>query len=294
MTNPTRRDFLAAAALATSGGLHPPLARAADEIARFKLGLVTYNVPKDWDLPTLLQVCKEVGIAAVECRTTHKHGVEPTLSPDQRKDVKKQFADSGVVFWGCGSVSEFHSPDPAVVKKNVEECKQFVQLVRDLGGKGVKVRPNGVPKDADPQKTFEQIGKALAECGKAAADAGVEIWVEVHGGVTQVPKNMRAIMDACGHPAVGVCWNSNPPDVEDGSVKASFELLKPFIKSCHINDLENDARGRYPYRELFKLLRGAGYDRYTLCEVGTAYPDVAKGTEFLRKYRELWEKLVQG
>jgi sugar phosphate isomerase/epimerase len=280
MSTPSRRDFLAATAVLPVA-LQSRLLVAADTAAKFKLGVVTYKV------------CQEVGVAAVECCTTHKHGVEPTLTAAQRADVKKQFADSGVVFWGCGSTCEFHAADPAVVKKNVEECKAFVGLVKDLGGKGVKVRPNGVPKDADPQKTFEQIGKALAECGKAAADAGVEIWVEVHGAVTQIPKNMKSIMDACGHPAVGVCWNSNAADVENRSVKAAFELLKPWIKSCHINDLENDEKGTYPYRELFGLLRGIGYDRYTLCEVGKAYP-VAEGTEYLRKYRATWDKLVKG
>ena len=292
MTTLSRREFLAASAAAASA---PVLATAADDAAKFKLGLVTYNVPKDWDLPTILTVCKEVGIAAVECRTTHKHKVEPNLTADERRDVKKQFADAGVVFWGCGTECEFHSPDPAVVKKRIEECKQFVGLVRDIGGTGVKVRPNGVPKGADEQKTFEQIGKALAECGRAAADAGVEIWVEVHGGVTQIPKNMRAIMDACGHKAVGVTWNSNPPDLDPAtkSVKASFELLKPWIRSCHINDLEKDATGAYPYRELFALLRGTGYDRYTLIEVGKAY-GVAEGKEFLKRYKQLWEKLVSG
>jgi sugar phosphate isomerase/epimerase len=287
----SRREFLAASAVAAvSAG--SAVAKAA-EAAKFKLGLVTYNVPKDWDLPTILKVCKEVGIAAVECRTTHAHKVEPNLTADQRKDVKKQFADAGVVFWGCGSACEYHSADPAVVKKNIEETKQFIGLAKDLGGRGVKVRPNGVPKGADEQKTFEQIGKALAECGKAAADAGVEIWVEVHGPVTQLPKNMKAIMEACGHKSVGVCWNSNPPDVENKSVKGSFELLKPWIRSCHINDLEKDASGAYPYRELFALLRGAGYDRYTLIEVGKAYP-VAEGTAFLKQYKELWEKLATG
>jgi len=30
---------------------------------------------------------------------------------------------------------------------------------------------------------------------------------------------------------VGVCWNSNPTDVVDGSVKASFELLRPWIRN---------------------------------------------------------------
>src|SRR4051812_43643884 len=125
-----RRRFLAAAAAAVStGGLS--WAQSSKPL-KFKLGLVTYNVAKDWDLPTILKVCKEVGIAAVECRTTHKHGVEPSLTAEQRKEVKKQFADSGVVFWGCGSTCEFHSPDSAVVKKNIEDCKRFCELVKDI------------------------------------------------------------------------------------------------------------------------------------------------------------------
>ncbi len=294
MNRLSRRDFLAASAVAVAGTAgYPQAAVGADEAAKFKLGIVTYNVPANWDLPTILKVCKDVGIAAVECRTTHKHGVEPSLTAEQRAVVKKQFADSGIVFWGCGSVCEFHAADPAVVKKNIEDCKQFVGLVKELGGKGVKVRPNGVPKDADPQKTFEQIGKALTECGKAAGDAGVEICVEVHGPVTQVPKNIKSIMDACESKSVGITWNSNATDVENKSVKTSFELLKSWIRSCHINDLENDAKGAYPYRELFGLLRGIGYDRYTMCEVGKSYP-VAEGTEFLKKYKETWDKLVKG
>lgn len=291
MDSLSRRTFLAASALAASSGLRPAFAK--EEAAKFKLGTVTYNVPKDWDLPTLLKVCKATGIAAVECRTTHKHGVEPTLTSAQRGEVRKQFADSGVVFWGCGSVCEFHSDKPEVVKKNIEECKEFIRLVHDLGGTGVKVRPNGVPKGGDEAKTFEQIGKALQECGKVAESFGVEIWVEVHGAVTQIPKNMKTIMEACGHKSVGVCWNSNGTDVVNGSVAESFAMLKSWIKSCHINDLGNDANGKYPYRELFKLLRGIGYDRYTLCEVGTAY-DPEKGAAFFKDYKATWDKLVKG
>lgn len=285
----SRRSFLAAGAAAVA----LPHAHAQPPAPRFRLGLVTYNVAAGWDLPTTLRVCREVGIAAVECRTTHRHGVEPALTADARRAVRGQFADSGIVFWGCGSVCEFHAADPAVVRRNVDECKRFVDLVKDLGGRGVKVRPNGVPAGGDPARTFEQIGRALAECGRAAADAGVEIWVEVHGAVTSLPRNMKAIMDACGHPAVGVTWNSNGSDLDDRKqLAANFDLLRPFIKSCHINDLENDRRGTYPYRELFRRLAGAGYDRYTLCEVGRMY-DVAAGTEFLKAYKRTWEELVR-
>ncbi|HEY3788711.1 MAG TPA: TIM barrel protein [Urbifossiella sp.] len=293
MNSLSRRSFLAAAGAAIVPVAHAPGSFASGS-QKFKLGLVTYNVPANWDLPTILKVCREVGIAAVECRTTHKHGVEPKLSATERTEVRKQFADSGVVFWGCGSTCEFHSDDPAVVKKNIETCKQFIGLVHDLGGTGVKVRPNGVPKGADPQKTFEQIGAALIECGKAAKNSGIEIWVEVHGAVTAVPKNVKAIMDACGHPSVGLTWNSNPTDLDEKkSIVPAFDLLKPWIGSCHINDLSNDKKGVYPYRELFKLLRGIGYDRYTMCEVGKTY-DVAEGTRFLKEYKKQWDELTEG
>lgn len=297
MNTTTRRRFLASAAALAAGGLVAPVGRAFGDAVRprrFELGLVTYNVAKDWDLPTVLRVCRDVGIAAVECRTTHAHGVEPSLSPEGRADVKRRFADSGVRFWGCGSTCEFHAPDPAVVRRNVEECKRFADLVADLGGVGVKVRPNGLPKEVPVEKTLDRIGGALAECGRAAADAGVEIWVEVHGAGTQEPANMKAIMERCGHDAVGLTWNSNPPDVKDGSVAESFAMLAPWLRSCHINDLGNDAAGKYPYRELFGLLRDAGYDRYTLIEVGTAYADVAKGEAFLRDYKATWERLANG
>jgi len=288
-----RRQFLTAAASVAVAGL----ARADEEPAkspRFKLGIVTYNVAKDWDLPTILKICSATGVAAVECRTTHKHGVEPSLTAEQRQDVKKQFADSGIVFWGCGSVCEFHSPDTAVVKKNIEDCKRFVDLVKDLGGKGVKVRPNSLPKDVPVEKTLEQIGKSLIECGKAAENAGIEIWVEVHGAGTQIPANVKTFMEHCGHKSVGLTWNSNPTDVKDKSVKESFDLLKGWIRSCHINELEKDATGIYPYRELFTLLKGIGYDRYTLCEVGKTPPSVEAGIEFLKEYKALWTKLANG
>src|SRR5262245_44050479 len=49
---------------------------------KFHLGIVTYNIAAEWDVPTILKVCKEVGLFAVELRTTHKHGVEPTISPE--------------------------------------------------------------------------------------------------------------------------------------------------------------------------------------------------------------------
>lgn len=272
-----------------TGGRGTPAAQGPGAPRRFKLGMVTYNFAADWDLKTLIGRCKKAGIAAVEPRTTHKHGIEPALSKDQRRDVRRQFEDAGVVIWCLGSVCEFHSPDPAVVAKNIEDARAWIELAHDLGAKGVKVRPNGLPKEVEEAKTLDQIGQSLRKCGEMAEPAGVEIMCEVHGSGTSEPARMRKLMDIAQHPAVGVTWNSNGTDVKNGSVKESFELLKPFIKSCHINDLLSG----YPYRELFTLFRQAGYDRYTEMEFNPALESKSDRDNllFLKYYKGMWDEL---
>ena len=74
-----------------------------------KLGLVTYNMAKDWDIPTLIERCVETGFAGVELRTTHAHGVEVELSASERAAVKQQFADSPIEIAGLGSAFDYHA-----------------------------------------------------------------------------------------------------------------------------------------------------------------------------------------
>ena len=253
-----------------------------------KLGLVTYNMAKDWVVPALIAHCRATGFEAVELRTTHAHGVEPSLSPTEREAVRRQFEDSGVRLVSLGTACEYHSLDPAEVRRQIADTEQFARLAHDLGCLGVKVRPNGLhEKEGIPkEEILTQIGRALAECGEIGQRHGVEIWVEVHGAGTQLPANMRTIMDAADHPNVFVCWNSNPTDVADGSIRASFELLQRWIRSVHITELDNQA---YPWRELFTRLRGIGYDRYTLAEIpGSPDPD-----RVMRYYRALWRELTR-
>ncbi|MBI1789921.1 MAG: sugar phosphate isomerase/epimerase [Acidobacteria bacterium] len=247
------------------------------------LGAVTYNVLKDWDVETIIRNLEAAGFEAVELRTEHKHGVEPSLDAAARERVKERFQRSKVRLLSYGSTCEFHSPDPAVRARNVETAKQFIDLAHDTGAWGVKVRPNGLPQGVPRETTIQSIGAALRQLGDYGMGKGVEIWMEVHGRDTQNPPVAAAIMKAAGHENVGVCWNSNPTDVVNGSVKASFDLLKKHIKNVHINELT----GNYPWRELFALLRESQYERYTLCEA----QESKEPERFLKWYRALWVEL---
>lgn len=247
------------------------------------LGAVTYNVLKDWDLDKIVTTLGQLGYDAVELRTEHKHGVEPSIGAAERKAVQAKFAASGVRLLSYGTTCEFHSPDPAVRAKNIETAKQFIDLAHDTGALGIKVRPNGLPKEVPPETTVRHIGDALRILGQEGEKKGVEIWMEVHGRDTQNPPVSAAIMKAANHRNVGVCWNSNPTDIVNGTIRPSFELLRPWIKNVHINELTNN----YPWRELFGLLQRAKYERYTLCEAAES----KEPERFLRYYKALWTEL---
>jgi len=246
-----------------------------------QLGIVTYNIAKDWDLPTILARLEKLGYEGVELRTTHAHKVEVSLSKAARDDLRKRFEDSPVELAGLGSAFEYQAADPAVVRKNIDDTKEYVRLAHDVGAPGVKVRPNGVPRGADLDATWRQIGRALHEIGDDAADFGVAIRVEVHGGVTSEVPNFAKIMQYADHPNVYTCWNSNPSDVKNGSIKENFALVAPKIHEVHLRDLTDEA---YPWRELFALLQAQKYEGYTLAEI----PESSDPERVLRYFRSLW------
>lgn len=249
----------------------------------YRLGTITYDIAKDWNLDRIFQTLPDLGFEGVELRTTHAHKVEVDLGKAQREEIRRRFDDSPLDLAGLGSAFEFHAADPQIVRKNIDGTKAYVRLAHDIGAPGVKVRPNGIPKGEDPRRTFERIGKALNEVGEDAEGQGVQIRVEVHGAVTSLLPNMAEIIARADHPNVSVCWNSNPTDVgPDGSIAAQFALVKDRITEVHLHDLTDE---KYPWRELFALLKGIGYDGFTLAEI----PYSTDPERVLKYFRSLWK-----
>lgn len=250
-----------------------------------QLGCVTYNVLQNLDLDAIISLLEKTGFAAVELRTGHKHGVEPSLDAAGRERIMQRFSKSSVRLLSYGTTCEFESPDAAVRRKNIEDAQAFIQLAHDTGARAIKVRPNSLPKDKtiSLDTTIQNIGTSLHEVGEFGHRFGIEVWMEVHGATTQNPPIAARILKTADSKNVGACWNSNPTDVIEGSVKASYELLGPYIRNCHINELVSG----YPYREFFALLNRSGYQGYTLCECAES----PQPERFLRYYKALWTEL---
>ncbi len=251
-----------------------------------KFGLVTYQWGKDWDLPTLIYNCEKTGFQAVELRTQHAHGVETTLSAAQRTEVKKRFANSPLTCVGYGSNFEYHNPDQAILRENIEQTKEYIKLCKDIGAAGIKVKPNNLPPAVPEEKTIAQIAASLNDVGKFARDYGLFVRVEAHGPRTQELPNMKAIFDQVTEPNVKICWNSNSVDLNPPGLEGNFNLVKQWIgDTVHVRELNlND----YSYQQLFKLLAGIDFNGWILLEASSMPTDkIAAMKEQLAIFNEL-------
>ena len=286
----SRRLFIQKSIITGAGVAAIPSFLSADSLKKDKkirLGLVTYQWAKDWDLPTIITNCEKAGITGVELRTQHAHGVEVSLNARQRTEVKKRFADSAVTCIGYGSNFEFHSPDAGKVRENIEQTKAYIKLCKDIGASGIKVKPNNLPDEIPKEKTIAQIAASLNEIGKYAQDYGQLIRVEVHGRKTCELPNMKAIFDQVTEPNVKICWNSNPQDLLPPGLEANFNMVKKWIgDTTHVHGMSGN---EYPFQKLFNLFAGIKYTGWILLEETTTPPDKVVA---LKEQLALFNKLV--
>ena len=288
--NHSRRDFIRNTSIITggaflTGGLFSSFKKITG--SEMKIGLVTYLWAKDWNILTIIENCSKANIAGVELRVEHAHGVTLDLSKAERIEVKRKFADSPVTIIGMGTNEQYDWPEPDKLKNSIETTKKWLQLSVDIGGSGVKVKPNqfhdGIPKE----KTLEQIGKALNDLGKYALDMGQQIRLEVHGNGTQELPNIKTIMDFVENKGTTVCWNCNEQDLEGKGLEYNFNLVKDkFGDICHVREMNI---GEYPYQQLMDLFVKIDYKGWILLECRT---DPADKVAAMIEQREVWKKMV--
>lgn len=289
--NATRRAFLTSA---LGSAALAACASAAEKVrlpevksplfskpSKMRLGTVTYNLAEKWDIATIIQNCTEAKFEGVELRTGHAHKVEVDLTKAQRAEVKKRFADSPVKLWSLGSAFDYHTPDQAKLRKDIEATKEYILLGEDVGATGVKVRPNGLPKEVPVEKTLAQIGKSLRELGEFGAQHGQQIRLEVHGSGTSLLPHIKTMLDAADHKNVGLCWNSNQSDIFGDGWDANFNLVKKHIFTVHMRDLYLE---EYPFRKLLNGLNEIGFTGFTFAEIPPS-PDPIR---VMKYYRSLW------
>jgi sugar phosphate isomerase/epimerase len=249
-----------------------------------KLSIMTYQIAKDWDLETYLDVARRTGCAGVEFRVElgYKHGVELERTPEERQAIKQACADAGIEVACLATGCRFHFPEPEKRAEQVALAKKYVELAADIGAPRIRVFGNDLPPDVEKRRVVGFVGNSLREIAEFAAPKGVDVLLEMHGDFNDWQTAQVAAKWA-NHKGVGIIYNCDQRDIEDGSIKDCYEGVRYLLRHVHFHSLLAD----YPYKELLTLLKEDGYEGFLSAELpASSDPETVMGltADLMREY----------
>lgn len=219
-------------------------------------------------LADLLALGQRYGYAGIEPRTGagHRHGVELTATPAERRAMRVEAAARGVTL--CCLASPCWYTDPATAATQVETTRRTIDLAADLGAPLVRVFAGVIPPGMSRAEAIDRVAAAVGSVAEQAAARGVAVCLETHDDWSD-PTRLAAVLRRVDHPAVGIVWDVMHPVRDGGStIDGAFTLLRPWVRHVHIHDgsARRDrrrftaiGRGDLDHRRVVALLDDARY-----------------------------------
>ncbi len=236
-----------------------------------RISFMTFACPA-WGLDEVLRVGARLGYDGVEPRldSGHGHGVEVDLSPDCRRRVREQFAESGVAV-GCLATSlQFIAIEPEQRTALLEATRARLELAAELGCPGLRVFAGGVPQGVELDEALDAAADNLRAAGDIAGALGVELWLETHDTVSRAELCARVVRSA-DHPSVWVNYDVMHPARLGEPLEATFDHLDGLVRHAHWHDARLDPKnvaitrfgeGEMPLAPIIDWLRGQAFTGY--------------------------------
>jgi hypothetical protein len=260
--------------------------------------LNTYQVAQEWDVETLCRIARETGHAGIEFLQDYgqAHGLEADAPPEHRRRVREALAAHGLECASLTSCMRFDMADDAERHRAVEQVRRVIDYAPELSCGHVRVLGDRVPEGPQERRAvLARVAESLRALGEYAAPGAIAVSLEVHGGFTD-PEPARAVMESVALPNVGLVFNCVwRVGAEKGwalpagaaSIRPLYHYLGRWFTAVHTHEMDRPAETGY-YRELFGLLRGAGWRGFISNECAYRGPDPER---VLRLYTALFRAL---
>ncbi len=247
-----------------------------------KFAFMSFSCPEA-TLPEMLELAKKYGYQGVEPRAEaqHRHGVELTTSRQQRQEIRKIFASSGIECACIATSIRYCFSEKKPRQEMIEHTRRFLELARDIGCERIRVFGGKPDVDMETSTAVEIVGETLSLLAPDAQTAGVQICLETHDFFSRADLAAAAVRKASSS-FVRINWDIMHPFTQRMSIEEAFAEVKDLIAHCHIHDGTYDAErkptlalmgeGEIPYAVAVRLLASINYSGYLSGEYIQMWP----------------------
>ncbi len=297
----TRRQFLASAAVAALAG--PPLlgqsARGIGPIARtrpshLKLSLAAYSfrdslAPKGgkptMDLFDFVDLAADLALDGVELTSYY---FPPDVTPDYLHRLKQRAFTLGLDVSGTSVGNNFCVPPGPEREKQLALVRTWVDRAAELDAPVIRIFAGTIPKGETEDVAVARAIEGIKASLPYAAEKGVTLALENHGGITATPAQLLKLVRAVDAPNFGINLDTGNFHGEDPY--ADLAQLAPYAVNVQVKT-EVSPKGRpkedADLSRVVGLLRDAKYSGYVVLEYEAKEDPAVAVPKHIKKLRSL-------
>ena len=306
----SRRTLLGQAAMAAGAAAASTLvpahaafavaaARPIDPIGRtrpshFKLSLAAYSYRqflagdrKSMTLFDFVDQAADMGLDAVEPTSYY---FDPDVESEELQRLKRHAFLLGLDISGTAIGNDFCLPPGPDRDAQLQLARTWIDRAAVLGAPVIRVFAGRVPEGGVEEDAVALAIEGLNEVLPYAAEHGVILALENHGGITATPDQMLRLIEGVDHPYFGV--NLDTGNFHTDDPYADLARIAPYAVNVQVKT--EVSRGSGPKEEadldrLVSILRDAKYSGYVVLEYEAAEDPMTAIPRHVQRLRSLIE-----
>ena len=288
----TRRQFLCTTTLGLGATFAPALVGAIEPFQRpgpprLRLSLAAYsfreyfrdashdrerqvNAAKKIDLFQFIDFCAAQGCEGAELTSYY---FPPNADNEFLLKIKRHAMVRGVTISGTAVGNTFTHPEGKNREREIALVKKWIDNAAVMGAPHIRIFAGSAPRGVNRNEAKAFCISAIEECGKLAAEKGVFMGIENHGGIVEEPKELLDIVRTVKTPWVGI--NLDTGNFHTDDPYRDLELCAPYAVNVQIKSEVRRRRGETEPADLKRMigiLRKANYQGFVALEY-EAQPD---------------------
>jgi len=217
---------------------------------------------KQMKLEGFLNAAADIGLDGVELTSYYF----PEQTDDYLHYIKWEVFMRGLAVAGTAVGGNFSQPDADKRRAQVEMVRDWLVKSEKLGSPVLRVFAGGVPDGVEREVAEGWVRDGLAECGETAAECGVALALENHGGLTGDAAGILALVEPfTDNPWIGINLDFGN---FTGDVYDQYKLCAPHTFTTHakVSVAQGDKRELVDYRRVVRIMHEEGYRGYLSIE----------------------------
>jgi len=291
MKNLHRRRFLEATGLAAASAMlgNPPAGWSTESAAtthpRLLTGCCAYSYGKYLEagkmtMEEFILKAVELEIDGVDITTYWLKSTDPAYLISLRRLAFRH----GIPFSGAAIGTDMCQADLAKREAELAKIKKWVDATDMLGASHLRVFGGRIPKGASEAQAIGWVVETMKPACDYAAQKGVTLGIETHGGITSKASNVIEILRRVDSPFAGCNLDISNFDEDP---YAQVEPLVPYATHTHIRDMYGEPRKPIDLDRMWQLFVKGGYQGFMSAEYESDEDPMTGVPKLLDKIKKL-------